>query len=1496
MLSWLPAPTLAQDGSAENTDQSSSPAATDENQPTWLVSIATDKRILEVPFDTTNPEKSTTTITATVTDSTTSEPVVGIKVFFTSGNVYFPDTTGQVVETDKSATTDDKGEARSSYVTSSSPFEDIVDLYATTFIDQDNLNYPVYSHPYQIVNNNPDITSSPAIESVVTAEQQFENQPPTTGGEQRTTADLMNEVKSSGQDGMRVEMDAQLGASDNHQADQWVGIKVDVRGAATKAVSSGSQNPPDLGLTRLVFSGTASDGSNNAASFKSTALPAMLAWTQSQSGTSSTTEGDSTQAKTWGTDKSFTNVLDLNPRAWGQRHLTITVQLISKGSSTPQLLSAAGAQPGNQGEYILAEKTLDFQQDNPDQPQLSVTAKADPETIDSQTKNVKLNGQVLLDDQPNVGRIKVSLTGSDGVTGKFNDANTNDLVTDPNGNFSLSYAPEQDGKSRDITITIDAVAADEVNKTPITDIDQTSGSLVIHQTGSDQKESPTTPDSARVLLDKVTDGVRTLSVYGQRKSAAFGAVQPYRTKTLSTPGGFLGGGGLFSPPFFTKVDMPAGMISSGTRIVDLLAQHIDPANYVPLFVEITENATGAPAATSSINGKVERTPNNVRGDTHLLAAEGVQEDFFFGGYSIDTGNRSKQADLTTVLDNRGQAAYYYAPGIPDDWAAVRARSQDPTKPADTVKVVFSHSYLNPATAQPTDLTLTLNIDVFADKSSISDVDKGNIEVTPVEPLAWTTNEDSTFGGFASSYEDLLNKYHSGDISPELKQYLEDQIAWTINVQVQPPKDAKDWQMPKQVALRSNPKGDFIKATKASDGSLNFTGQTQPGGDSNPPGFTPEPLIATPPDQFSQLKDVTGWFTLDLDNGKGAAAFIPAQSPREAPTTIYAFYADPKTGAVETSKVIDERQPEQPETPEAPKPGEQKPQEMLTKEGVRIKFSAQKYEVKTDGRDSTILDMYIDPTIGSESGIIPKDLNPMLFLLGWSGPRGDTKVLSQDGIIGGLVEARDKLAMMAGFGDPNYLWQVPNNEPSELHIQIFYSQDAMLAREWAKGVKLEDPSSYFIRIYYDYVDKPELVEGGTGKKRISTNHKTEAVTIKKVAVPEAGAGSAASHYSATLQVAPTVVPIDKTATATVGVTIKTDPATGKPYEVSTDPIQVDFTIDGVAVFDNGKKQYTYTIPAKQATGNAVATIKAENADAYQKTATITAKYRIEPTGEAKTEGTAIGTPLVIKFGAASNQSQSEQGGNNNQGDNGGSSNPPGGWFDPNKPLLPLNINQSLDKLNGIVRNSSYISQDRRGRINDYINQLKQNPPNWNSLMSKISSELNQATLNHRSDPATKQLWKELGDAWLDLVNNAYRSDSQKSEADKRELDQAIDYAKNGSYDPLILLRRRVNLDYYPGFGAAMGAYGGAGIDMLNPSQDYSNSSGSSSSGGNQSGGSSGEAGSSLTPSAIGQQISALWQEFTRGISGALAGEGEQQTSAPRINIWKIIWSKLISLFK
>ena len=1487
-LAWsvLPIRTWAQDStdSSATATNSDTSADTPEESP-WIVTINTNKRILEVPFNKADPTASTATITAKVVNRTTNQPVADVKVFFSSGNAYFPDATGKVDATANLAVTDGDGEAVSQYTTNDSPFEDIVDLYATTFFDQENLALPIYSSPYQLVNNNLDVTSSPAIESLVAAEEQLASQAPSTGGaEERTVQDTMSEVQ--GKDSLKVEMDAQLGATDNSQGYAWIAVKVNLRAAASKTIADGNQNPPSLGSLSVKFVSEASDGNDKAMSFKDANVNAIMPWTYGLNQTG--TEESDNQVLTWGADKSVENVMYLNQRAWGERDIKIDVQLVSRNSSNKDMLSSAGAKLNDAGDYVLSQQQLTFKQTNPDQPQVSAEIKADPETIGKDTQTVTVNGQVLLDGEPSRGRVSATVSSSDQVIGQL--SNSADRASNPDGKFTMQYTPKQDGKSRDITISFTIAAADEMNGTALEDVEAISQSVVIHQGDGTTADGESTT-SERVLIDKVTDGTRTLSVYGKTKQAAFGGgIKPYSTKSISSPTMIGGGGGLFSVPFFTNVNVNQGFVSSGTRTVDL--NTVDVANYVPLLVEVTDN--GQPAMASLVNAKVVRSNKNIAGETHLLAGENIQQGFFFGG-----SKRSDQADLTAELNSAGSAAFYYAPGTPDDWSKVRERGVDANgnpQVVDIGQVKLTNGYLDAKTGAQKSLELTLNLDIFSDKSLVSKLDKGTIKVTPQRPKGWTAEEDTTYGGFGASYEEMLALYHAGEITEDYKQYLEDQIAWTINIKIEAPTDNKDWKMPDTVVIRSTPEGDFIKMDPNAADDSGWLGKLQTGSDSKLPIFTPEPLIATSPGEFDQLQNVTGWFNVDInDQGIGQVAFIPAQSPRQVPSTIYVFYADVSTGTVEKSVVIDERPKYQSdENGKDTEPQEEiKPTELLTKDGVRIKFSAQKYEVTADGKDKTILDIYIDPTMGSKSGLIPgPSNNPMYFALGWDGPRGTTKVLSKSGVYEGILDRAKNLDAMMSGADPNYVWQIPNNAPSELHMLVVYDEAAMLPFELAQGIKVDNPSIYYVKVGFDRINKAELGEGGKGERQY-IEHKTKTVTIKKVVPIEAEAGTIESHYEATMTINPDRerVPLNGTATALVEIKIKDDPATQKQFKAATDPIHVDFTVEGPAVFIDGQKTYTVTIPANSASGKAEVKIKAESDDAYQKSASVSAKYRIEPTGEKKKEG-VIASPSrrSITFGAADGTSDDDT----SSGDDGDDTGTNSSWFDSDKPLSNINTGQSLDSLNNKLQSSSYLSDARKSTIQGYINELKKNPANWSDIFSKISSELNQATLGRGDDQAVKDLWKALGDTILDFTNQKYRNDTKKSEVEKKEFDQAVQQAKSGNKDPIVTLRQKTSLDYYTGFAQAMGAYNRAGLDMLNLSKKTSSSSSSSSGQNNSSSNNGSELSPSTSSKSVMSSISAVIDELLYGVSGAQADNADG-TPAPRINIFTALWNKLVDLF-
>jgi len=158
---------------------------------------------------------------------------------------------------------------------------------------------------------------------------------------------------------------------------------------------------------------------------------------------------------------------------------------------------------------------------------------------------------------------------------------------------------------------------------------------------------------------------------------------------------------------------------------------------------------------------------------------------------------------------------------------------------------------------------------------------------------------------------------------------------------------------------------------------------------------------------------------------------------------------------------------------------------VKKYGIRVSVLAQKYEVRTDERDQTILDIKIDPTEGSQSGKIKKNGNPMLVYLGWEGPKGEVKYLeSSKGVYRGIIASRNEIVASLTNADPSRLFQVRNDQPSEIHLLIKYPPESRAA-ERAAGVKISDPSRYWVWIYFKYEGNDVTV-------------KSNSVTITKLA--------------------------------------------------------------------------------------------------------------------------------------------------------------------------------------------------------------------------------------------------------------------------------------------------------------------------------------------------------------------------------------------------------------
>jgi len=91
--------------------------------------------------------------------------------------------------------------------------------------------------------------------------------------------------------------------------------------------------------------------------------------------------------------------------------------------------------------------------------------------------------------------------------------------------------------------------------------------------------------------------------------------------------------------------------------------------------------------------------------------------------------------------------------------------------------------------------------------------------------------------------------------------------------------------------------------------------------------------------------------------------------------------------------------------------------------------------------------------------------------------------------------------------------------------------------------------------------------------------------------------------------------------------------------------------------------------------------------------------------------------------------------------------------------------------------------------------------------------------------------------------------------------------------------------YPGYPQAKNAYTDAGVDMLNPTRDYSS---------NDQALMIGNSRLAQSLSGVTNQVAAFIDELFGNVSGAQADTGAA-APAPRINFWQTIWGKIVSWF-
>lgn len=216
------------------------------------------------------------------------------------------------------------------------------------------------------------------------------------------------------------------------------------------------------------------------------------------------------------------------------------------------------------------------------------------------------------------------------------------------------------------------------------------------------------------------------------------------------------------------------------------------------------------------------------------------------------------------------------------------------------------------------------------------------------------------------------------------------------------------------------------------------------------------------------------------------------------------------------------------------------------------------------------------------------------------------------------------------------------------------------------------------------------------------------------------------------------------------------------------------------------------------------------------------------------------------------------------------------------LSNLDINQVLEKLSSDLTSSSLISNADKAKIREQIQRAKQNPADWEKAFGEINGIINSSTRGRSNDPAAKDLYKKLGEAGLDMLNQQIRNDDNKSDADKLEFDKLVQSAKNGNRDALVDMRNKLNLTYYPGFSRVMNLLERAGLDTRNYSNNQSNAGTSNNSSGNGS-----------TAGGVGNSILSFLFSDPTSFSGAQADTAEGP--AQPVSIFSILGAWFRNLF-
>ena len=622
---------LVQPGLAQGAEPDSTPEPS--SQPANLVFTA-DKSALEIPFNSTEPARSTANLIAVVTD-TNNQPIENASVAFASGNAWYPDIHGQVDDYEFQTTNAD-GVAFTTYAVNANVTEDWIDLHATVVIDS---QAPIESRQFlhrrlQIVLNNPEDFTNRDIDAVAAGQEA--TQDTEASNEERLQA-MAAEVQ--GKNTIKIEMDAALDPGDNLQSPPttFSALNLRVRAVASRSLTAGgSTRPPNLGQTRLQFELKASDDHENAANLKHTQDDIFLNFQQTSLGGASEADSDSL---TWAGDQAATNALYLNSRAWGQRELELTVRLLAIRPIDGDLLQTAGYSTRDDDSYLLAEETFTFNQSNPDRPEVKLELQSSSDELAPTTRSLTLTGRLSADGIGQWGEVQASVKSSDGIGEKIDQGTK---LTSSDGEFSMSYSPVRDGQERELTITFTGYPVEGANRMRIEELGSAQTSIVVKQkpsitTKDDEIKTPDSLPNERILLGEEEIAPYTLRIYGNQARVT-------------------------NSQFFEGFNLAVNnTIPRGTTINDLATiagYRFGAQSFMKMTVEVTRDGEGSAVASDQLTGMVigisgADSFRNLK--SYLLAAEEAPTYYF------ERPNTSR-GRISVNLDENGRAVFYFAPG------------------------------------------------------------------------------------------------------------------------------------------------------------------------------------------------------------------------------------------------------------------------------------------------------------------------------------------------------------------------------------------------------------------------------------------------------------------------------------------------------------------------------------------------------------------------------------------------------------------------------------------------------------------------------------------------------------------------------------------------------------------------------------------------------------------------------------------------------------------